>query len=334
MKFDKVKINLKLLRFDLLAKKHALDLRCVQNNTARIRSNDLIVFSTLRNESFRIVNFLQYYRSIGARHFIFVDNDSDDGFLELVKDNEDCSVWHTEASYKKSNFGMHWLNYLLKRYGSGHWCLTVDPDELLVYPNSEHRNLQELTSFLESEKKESMFCLMLDMYAKSGVSGAHCGSGDDPLDICPYFDSNGYVQRYNNHNWDTFIQGGPRRRVIFKDYPSKAPAMNKTPLIKWKKKYCYISSMHCALPKRLNVAHAKDYLLPTGCLLHFKFLSVLSVKAKEEIERKEHYDNSVEYKKYDEFIANNDSLYYEKSIRYQSSEQLIDLGLMHRGHWF
>lgn len=315
--------------------RHSFDLKCIQNNTNNIKSKDIILFSTLRNESFRIEYFIDYYTKLGVKHFCFVDNGSTDNFMEIVKGRQNCSVWYTEASYKKSKFGMHWLNHLLGKYGSGHWCLTVDPDEFLIYPNIEERNLYELTEFLESEKKENLFCLMLDMYSDKETSQTHCSSGQNPIEAAPYFDSDGYVQHNTSKYWDIFIQGGPRRRVIFKEHPEKAPALNKTPLIKWRWSYTYRSSMHSALPKRLNRAHTHSSIMPTGCLLHFKFLSVLQEKAKEEIERKEHYDDSVEYKKYHKFMGEDEEiLYFSGSKKYKNSAQLIELGLMNRGVWF
>lgn len=324
-----------ITKYALLAYKHGLNLSCRQDHTRNIRKKDILLFSTLRNEAFRIEHFLEYYRKQGVGHFLFVDNGSTDNFMELVKGQPDCSVWYTKASYKKSNFGMHWLNYLLRKYGTDHWCLTVDPDELLIFPYCEERNLHELTEFLDSEKKENFFCLMLDMYSKVPVSEAHCAPQQHPLEVTPYFDPDGYVQNPNPINWDVFIQGGPRRRVVFHDNPEKAPALNKTPLIKWKWHYSYISSMHCAIPKRLNRPHARDHLSPTGCILHFKFLSVLQTKAQEEIERKEHYDNSIEYKKYSRFIDDaEDRLYYSESKKFENSKQLINLGLMNKGQWF
>ena len=87
------------------AKKHSSDLASVQDNTDNIKSNDIILFCTLRNEDLRIPFLLEYYRKMGVGHFCFVDNDSEDGFQVRVRDQADCSVWHTSASYKDSNFG-------------------------------------------------------------------------------------------------------------------------------------------------------------------------------------------------------------------------------------
>jgi hypothetical protein len=319
----------------IAAKKHSYDLTSVQDNTGNIKSNDIVLFCTLRNEDFRIPYLLEYYRKLGVGHFCFVDNDSEDGFQDRVRGQADCSVWHTGASYKDSNFGMHWLNHLLRVHGSGHWCLTIDPDEFIVFPYWEQRNLHELVDFLDSEQRESFFCLLLDMYGDKPVSQTVCAPGQNPIEVAPYFDSVGYVQTPNEYYGDIWVQGGVRRRVFFGDDPISAPAINKTPLVKWRWHFCYVASMHVASPKRLNAPHTNQHLSPTGCLLHFKFLSVLSEKAEEEIRRKEHYDNSREYRRYNELLNGGEQdLGFEKSAKFEGSRQLIDLGLMNRGQWF
>jgi hypothetical protein len=320
------------------AKVHGFGLRSVQNNTGKIGRNTILAFATLRNEAPRIPYFLEHYRRLGVGHFLFVDNGSTDNFHDLVTGQNDISVWRTEASYKASNFGMHWLNALLGRYGVGHWCVTVDPDELLIYPFYETRDLTDLTSWLETHRRVSMFCLVLDMYSNGPVAQAHCAPGQNPLQVAPYFDGNGYVQTFATTRAEVFTQGGPRRRIFFRQHPAKAPAINKTSLVKWRKGYNYLSSMHTHSHKVVNRPHGKEDqedLLPTGCLLHFKFLSVLAEKAKEEVVRREHYDNSNEYIAYKQVLdSNEDNLFYEHSLKFENSAQLIELGFMHRGTWF
>jgi hypothetical protein len=317
------------------AKQSGTDLALVQDNTQRIRQGDLLVFVTLRNEQPRIPFFLDYYRRSGVAHFLFVDNGSTDGFAAHVKGADDCSVWRTEASYKASNFGVYWINHLPARFGVGHWCLTLDPDEIMVWPYCESRNILELIEFLEMEDRDHLFCLLLDMYGRGGVAQTTCAPGQDPIEAAPYFDTLGYSQRADASYGETFVQGGPRRRMFFRDNPADAPALNKTPLIKWQPNFHYLSSTHTAAPKRLNRAHDKDTLAPTGCLLHFKFLSMLKEKVAEEMVRGEHYAGSAEYRRYDAVLSGaSDSLFYEHSVRYESSRQLQELGLMSFGQWF
>ena len=102
--------------------------------------------------------FLDYYRNLGVAHFLIIDNDSTDGFPGWIAQFDDCSVWHTTASYLTSDFGMQWCNHLLRRYGPGHLCVTVDPDEFLVYPRCNFRTLPDLGQFLKDDIASRCMC--------------------------------------------------------------------------------------------------------------------------------------------------------------------------------
>ncbi|MDO9106803.1 MAG: glycosyltransferase family 2 protein [Methylovulum sp.] len=331
----------KLLRFIqrggpafFMARKHRHDLTAVSDRTSRIKRGDLLAFIVLRNETIRIPYFLDYYRALGVGHFLFVDNDSNDGLMDRLAAAADCSVWHTAASYKEAKFGVHWLNYLLRIYGSGHWCLTLDPDEFLDFPHSDSRSLAELTAYLDQEGKASFFAIMLDMYGEGPVDDAGYRSGQNPLDVCPWFDATGYYQDRRPNYGEWWIRGGVRRRVFFPDQPEHAPALNKTVLVKWRWYYAYIASTHIAWPNRLNRPHFSDTLAPTGCLLHFKYLSLLREKVEEEMERKEHYAGSREYQRYLDGLNDSAVLWSPASVRFRGWRQCVDLGLMNVGRWF
>lgn len=318
----------------LKAYQHGRSLAAIIDNTGAIKPADLLAFIVLRNETVRLPYFLDYYRKLGVRHFLFIDNDSSDGFIDRVGAAPDCSVWHTRASYKASKYGVHWLNYLLRKYGTGHWCLTLDPDEFLVFPHSDSRSLTELTAYLEQEGKTSFFSIMLDMYGDGAVDDAVYRQGQDPLDVCPWFDATGYYQDKRPNYGEWWIRGGVRRRVFFPDQPWNAPALNKTVLVKWQRYYAYIASTHIAWPNKLNRPHFSDTLAPTGCLLHFKYLSLLREKVEEEMERKEHYAGSREYSRYLDGLNNQTVLWSPASVRFRGWRQCVDLGLMNVGRWF
>lgn len=314
------------------ARWHGRSLRCVHDNKARIRSSDVLLVCCLRNERVRMPVFLDYYRKMGVDHFLIVDNDSDDGFVDWVCQFEDVSVWTTTASYKAANFGMHWCNYLLGRYGSGHLCVTVDPDEFLVYPFMETRSLRALGQFLRDEGRASLAVVMLDAYSDKPIAETIYEEGADPFAVCPYFDRDGYIQ---TKGWgrSTHVRGGPRLRVYFRDNLSHAPALNKIPVVWWEWYYSYRSSMHDARPWRLNEAHTPGDISPTGCLFHFKFFAQLIDKSGEERQRNQHYAGGREYRQYHD--AGSLNMYEEGvSVRYSSTRQLVDLGLMSPGDWF
>lgn len=334
LRADRVSMAREMSKYIKLSIKHGLDLTLVQDNLKSLDKKDIVLFSTFRNEKVRLKFFMEYYRNLGVSHFIFVDNDSNDGCMDLLSQYDDVSVFYTKSSYKDSNFGMHWINYLLRQYGTGRWCLTCDPDEFLVYPYIEGRDLKDLTNMLDRHGKKAFFTLMIDMYGKGKVEDAIYTEGDNPLDVCPYYDSYGYVSRDGGKYMNLWAQGGVRSRVFSKDNPKSSPALNKTPLVKWDWNFSYISSMHMLIPGYLNTYYREDRAGVTGCMLHFKFISSLTHKVNEELKRKQHYNDSAEYKLYKQSIENSQILYEDGiSIKYSDWNQLASLGLLRNGSW-
>ena len=307
-------------------------LRPTLDRTAAIRPSDILLVTCLRNERPRLPRFVDHYRRLGVGHFLVVDNDSTDGLLDWARGEPDVSVWHTAASYRASRFGMLWLNDLLRRHGQDHWCVVVDPDELLVYPRMETRSLRALGQFLEDDHRPCLHVVLVDAYSDRPLAETRLGEGDDPFAVCPFFDRDGYLQRESWGN-STWVQGGPRLRVHFADRPEQAPALNKIPFVRWKRPYHYNMSTHDAWPRRLNRAHAQNEVSTTGVLFHFKLVAGLADKAAEEAERGEHYAAGREYARY---RAGGTGEFYAPglSLRYEDSAQLVALGLMGPGRWF
>jgi hypothetical protein len=309
-------------------------LRPVADRTAQIKPEDLLVFSTLRNERIRLPFFLDYYRKMGVNHFFVVDNDSTDGSRQYLEDQPDVSLWHATASYKRARFGVDWLNWLQMKHAHGHWSLTVDPDEFLVYPFCDTRPLRALTDWLDASSIKSFSAMLLDMYPKGRIDEQPYVEGQNPLEIASWFDSGNYVMRKNRRFGNLWIQGGPRARVFFPDAPEKAPALNKIPLVKWDKRYAYVSSSHMLLPRGLNQVYDEwGGEKASGILLHAKFIDTFGQKAREELERNQHYAASIEYKAYAERLENDPQLWCKWSEKYINWRQLEILGLMSKGNW-
>ncbi len=316
---------------DLRDRRAGRDLRLVQDRLGRLRPTSIILVTCLRNERPRLPYFVDYYRHLGVDHFLVVDNASSDGLMDWATTQQDVSVWHTVASYKGSAFGMLWCNDLLRRYGTGRWCLCVDPDEFLVYPYVETRSLRALTGFLDEEQRPCLHTVTLDAYSDRPLADTVLGEGADPFALCPYFDRDGYIQC---ESWgrSTWIRGGPRLRVHFRDRPGEAPALNKIPLVKWQRHFHYRQSTHDAWPYLLNRAHRQGEISPTGALFHFKFVASLHAKAEEEQSRREHFAGGREY---DRYLDHGGEFYMPGlSVAYAGSAQLQDLGLVSPGNWF
>ncbi|WP_085790320.1 glycosyltransferase family 2 protein [Roseivivax jejudonensis] len=327
-------MRLRRKRRIIRATRKGRELRIVANRTDRIRSSDVLLFSCQRNEGVRLPYFLDYYRGLGVDHFLIVDNDSTDGSLDFLARQPDVSVWHTRASYKRATFGVDWLNRLARLYGHGHWCLTVDPDELFLYPFCDTRPIRGLTDWLDACSIRSFSAMLLDMYPKGRIDATPYRPGQDPLEVAPWFDAGNYKVARNPEYGNLWIQGGPRARVFFPDAPAKAPALNKIPLVKWHRRYTYVSSTHMLLPRGLNLVYDEwGGEKASGVLLHTKFLDTFTGKAEEELRRRQHYGASREYIAYADGVQSNPDLWCKWSEKYINWRQLEILGLMSKGNW-
>jgi hypothetical protein len=164
-------------------------LNSVMDRTKAIVPGQVLAFSTIRNEFDRLPFFLNHYRTLGVDHFLMIDNASEDASAEYLRDQDDVSLWQTDASYKASRFGVDWTTWLQIKYGHGHWTLTLDADELLIYPYWDTRDLGALTRELDRDGVSSFGAMMLDLYPQGRLSDAHCAAGDDPSAVLNWFDA-------------------------------------------------------------------------------------------------------------------------------------------------
>ncbi|MGJ8606290.1 MAG: glycosyltransferase family 2 protein [Marivita sp.] len=321
-------------RYRIRALRKSRELVAVADRTSEIAPDATLAFVTLRNEHIRLPYFLKYYREMGIDHFLIVDNDSDDGSGDYLEGQPDVSLWRTEGGYKASRYGMDWLNYLLGKYGHDHWCLTVDPDELFVYPFCDTRPLPALTDWLDSCSIRSFGAMLLDMYPKGPIEAHPYQSGQDPLEIASWFDAGNYTYKMNWKMRNLWIRGGPRMRAFFSKMPHRAPALNKTPLVRWHRNYTYATSTHMLLPRGLNLTYEEwGGEKASGMLLHTKFLNTFAAKVEEELARGQHYAASHEYRAYAAEEGSRKDLWCKWSEKYINWRQLEILGLMSKGNW-
>ena len=331
---DSYRLRLRRKRRIIRALRKGRELDPVRDRTGTIRPSDILLFSTLRNESVRLPYFLQYYRDIGVNHFLIVDNDSTDGSRDQLAEQPDVSLWHTRGEYRAATFGIDWLNALQRRYAHGHWTLVVDPDEFFVYPFCDTRPLRALTDWLDAASLRSFSAMLLDMYPKGRIDATPYRAGQNPIEIASWFDAGNYTISKNPLHGNLWIQGGPRARVFFSDRPEQAPALNKIPLVKWARRYVYDSSTHQLLPRGLNRVYDENGgEKASGVLLHTKFLDIFAQKAAEEMKRGQHYSGSTEYTAYAAGLRDNPVLWCKWSEHYINWRQLEILGLMSKGNW-
>lgn len=347
----------------------AMNLKRMDERPIPEHNGEIRLFATIRNELLRLPYFLDYYRKQGVTRFIFTDNASEDGTEAYLLQQPDCHVYFTEDSYGKANSGILWQNALLDRHGTSHWCLVVDADEFLIYPNCEQVGLPQLCHKLSSNGISGLYTFMLDMYPETEMEKAVYRSGQNPLEICPMFDRDyHFVQRSFVDLMElpnrpvpfpkTEVIGGPRARLFYPEQNTIAvwPRLKPRVLGLWYKllaKYNLVKKEtipHMA-PILFKVPlvkwreglkyHSSTHIITpiklaemTGILLHFKFFSDFKEKAELEAIRGEHGGGSKHYKRYAQGMrqaASKNPFLYEGTMRYSGSENLIKLGLMKRG---
>ncbi|SFH07669.1 Glycosyl transferase family 2 [Palleronia marisminoris] len=330
----RIRLGLRRRRWYIRAIRKRRDLRRIRLRGARISSATNVVIAVARNEHVRLPYFLRYYRDLGIEHFLFIDNGSEDESVAYLSEQPDCSVWSTDASYRGARFGLDWVNWLARRYCLGRWVLHVDVDEFFVFPFCDTRPIRALTDWLDGSDIRSFGTMLIDMYPKGPVGEATYEAGQNPFEVASWFDSGNYTITRNWECKSLWIQGGPRARVFFRDDPSRSPALNKVPLVKWRRGTVFASSTHNVLPRGLNLVF--DDLggeKACGVLLHAKFLNTLGDRAKDEAVRAEHYAGGREYQAYAEGLESSPELWSNWSERYINWRQLEILGLMSKGNW-
>ncbi len=329
---ERGRLRLKRQRLLLRSFRARKQLRLVNDRTAQIGPHDILAFACLRNEATRLPWFLAHHRALGVQHFLIVDNASDDDTRAYLASQPDCSVWTTPDSYKATRFGLDWVNWLLMHYGHNHWCLTLDADETFVYPEHDTKPLRALTRELDAAGRAGFGALLVDMFPKGPLQAQTYRPGDDPCTVLRWFDAEGLSVLHKPVLRCLWVQGGARMRAFFADNPRRAPTLNKIPLVKWNRRYAYVNSTHSLLPRHLNQMYdPSGRPLASGVLLHSKFLPSIIDKSREEKQRREHFGDPAAFDGYYDGLIANPDLWHESAVEYTGWQQLVALGLMHKG---
>ena len=283
-------------------------------------SDDLILFSVVRDEHYRLQGFLDYYRKLGITKFVFIDNGSSDGTDKILLSEPDVILWQTDNTYTQSFNGMRWVNELIEKYTkeTKNWCFYIDVDEYLIYPEVESKDLRQLTNYLESNGYEAMRGFMLDVFDPETFE-ITIDQGN-PLDKSLYF-----FNKYNLSGWEFSpycrVSGGLRTQL----YDSLNIILTKTPVIKGGGDIKFLASSHIITPAKIADI--------TSAFIHLKYSSEFIGRAKVEAERKVHFKGAKRFKLYyekrDEFKKVMDDFEDNPDfVEFKNSRQLVELGLI------
>ena len=275
------------------------DLKRIDDRPISDNRDEIRAFMVVWNESLRLDSTLKHYRQLGVNRFFIVDGGSTDGTLDYLAAAPDVHAFSAAGGDS-----MALINALLDTFGAGHWTLTVDADEMFIYPHYEQLELPLFCRYLDYVGSEAVPCLSLDMYAASPIRDAVHHPGAPLLTTCGYFDAAPYELAQTPDCPYFEIYGGVRGRA-FAQKSRQAPILSRVPLVRWQ------AGMH--------------YLRGTGNITPVKVASVLAALLRFEFlsDFPERVDSGMELS---EGLSTN--LYSDRSVRFENSAQLVELGLM------
>jgi len=295
------------------------DLRLISKDQ-KMTPEDIIVFSVVRDEHYRLSAWLDYYRNLGVTKFVFIDNDSSDGTDTILLEQEDVILYATTDTYTQSFNGMRWVNHLLEHYTAQHqnWCIYADVDEYLLYPEVDKKPLPILLEYLTANDYEGVRGFMLDVF--DPVTFEIEITDKNPLEGNLYF----YNQYYFN-NWEyapySRVSGGLRTQL----YDNLNIILTKTPIIKGGGQIKFLASSHIITPAKIADV--------TCTFIHLKYSSQFIERAAVEAARKVHFKGAKRFKMYyekrDQFKKIMENFSSDpKFVKFESAEQLHRLGVI------
>ncbi|AMN40066.1 glycosyltransferase family 2 protein [Rhodoplanes sp. Z2-YC6860] len=267
-----------------------IDGRPIPDNRDEVRA-----FLVTWNDALRLQSVLDHYRQIGVSRFFVADLGSTDGTLEHLTAASDVHVFKATG-----DDSLAWLNTLLDAHGAGHWTVTVDSSELLVYPHYEELELPLFCRYLNHIGAQALACVSLDMYATGPLRDAVHRPGMPLTATCGYFDSAPYQLLRTDVCPHFEIYGGLRGRLMSGD---RSPVLSRVPLVRWQNGMQYLRGTGHITP--VVIANMM------GALLRFDFLSDFRGRVGGELA-----------------IDESTNLSTEASMKFEGSGQLVRLGLM------
>jgi len=160
---------------------------------------DVLAIVLVRDGSYYLDDFLEYYRALGVRHFAFIDNGSTDDTIERLQAEVGCVV--DRAVLPLAEYEDMLRAYPANTYGRDRWCLYVDMDEQFDFEGRETHGLPALIQYLEMRGETALMAQMLEMFPKSPLADARDLSFKQSIDTFEYYDTS-TVDCYDYHSSD------------------------------------------------------------------------------------------------------------------------------------
>ncbi len=161
--------------------------------------DEVIAIVLVRNGSYYLDAFLDHYRSIGIRHFVFIDNGSTDDTLTRIAAEPDTVI--DQCTLPLAGYEDLLRAYPARTYGQNRWCLYVDMDEILDFQGATTHGIRALTTYMQARGHTAMVAQMLEMFPKAPLSQVADLPYDRVLRDFVYYDIS-QVTRHDYHSPD------------------------------------------------------------------------------------------------------------------------------------
>lgn len=299
---------------------HNMD-RVDSNEMAEI-NDQIVLFSTIRNEMDFLPWFFDYYRGIGVNRFVIIDNGSDDGSTEYAAQQNDAIVYRTDDNFFAAASGMRWINEMISRHGQENWCIFVDLDEQLMVPGIEENGLRPVLDGMRERDETILKAYMLDTYPDNLSELEPLKAGVQPINVSPFFDPEHFFFGSPEAPYAQ-VRGGMRSRMF-----DLAEVLEKAPIV-WGGVGTRYLGNHSLTPGKISAV--------SGVVLHHKMLrDGYAIRKTENLSgnaRLKDRNPSCQrrYLRYRDVFNESEvgaSLKSPSSVEYTSSAQLIEMGLM------
>jgi len=283
--------------------------------------DDVVIICAFRNAENLISLFINHHREIGIKNFVFIDNNSNDGSVDIIKKYHKAittDIWFTDDRFDSFK-SCGWRQRMMLYYGVNRWYLDLDVDELFVYSGIENGGIRKIIDYARKNGIQTIGSIMLDTYSDMPVFSIKEINPRDIQKTYRYIDFDTYIKQ-NNDNFKFRVFGGPRYRKFH-----ISPFLQKFPLIFIKDDTVNINP-HFWYPFSIN--HNSRLV---SALLHYKFLPGDFEKYKDFVNTGIHWDNSREYKAYVDGLQDDLGFTFfdnKHSIEYKNSKSLEEIQII------
>ncbi|MES2635085.1 MAG: glycosyltransferase family 2 protein [Pseudomonadota bacterium] len=296
------------------------------------------LFAMIRNEIYFLPHLLDHYRKLGINEFWFLDDRSDDGSAEYLRQQPDCGIVHSNLSFGdkvgEQPFGAAVKTLVPRALLMNRWVLTVDADEFLILP-PPYDTVPQLAQALEANKLKIARALMMDFFPAKLRGVEQVPMTTSPFEMSPNCDPWTVLewpdQAANVSNIS--VMDGIRPRMLERLQKTRVDLsslggtyrfanVNKVPLFFWEGDARALSGHRNTIP-----ASDKVQLV----LAHFKFYPGYEARIAEAVEKSVHWQGAIEYRFLDLAVRNlaDWPLQGPVSREYRSRQDLADTGLLY-----